>query len=300
MFLSPICSFFLHKSKSTSCEHRKVLVNWKIIFQILTVLPTFSDAILQNVHKIREMEAQPLMQNTYNHFPKHKAIPFSCFFYPSNSKKKKERNKNRLKLANCCRCCLKMISCFTFFNAVFTQKSSSTSVFSLPIVFVWLLSSQHKVSHRDLIFAISEYLHLNESHIYRNEKCFLTLCLHLSTTPYAPTGSERRTHTINKEIHGDTFHYLNYGAASETSNQHVHKKQVKSVRTTRETAVNRWDGGKDTLPTHATHTHMPVPRNRWSHTSSTQSPVALCLCWGHAVLSRYPYVRGQDLWFLWF
>lgn len=103
------------------------------------------------------------------------------------------------------------------FNSVFTQQSSSASVFSLPIVFIWLLSSQHKLSHRDLIFAISEYFHVNGGlHIiiYRNEKYFLTLCLHLSTTPYAPTGTERRTHTIIKEIHGDTFHYLNYGAAS--------------------------------------------------------------------------------------
>lgn len=105
----------------------------------------------------------------------------------------------------------------SLFISVFTQQSSSGSVFSLPIVFIWLLSSQHKISHGDLIFAISEYLHVNESLqiiIYRNEKYFLTLCLHLSTTPYAPTGTERRTHTIIKEIRGDTFHYLNYGAAS--------------------------------------------------------------------------------------
>lgn len=155
------------------------------------------------------MEAQPLMQNTYNHFPKHKAIPFSCFFYPNNSKKeKRKKEKQAGKLLSV----LLENDQLLHFLMQRSLKKAVRPLFSLCRLSSCDFYHPNIKCHTGTLYLLSVSICI--SFTYRNEKCFLTLCLHLSTTPYAPTGTERRTHTINKEIHGDTFHYLNYGAAS--------------------------------------------------------------------------------------
>lgn len=94
----------------------------------------------------------------------------------------------------------------------------------------------------------------------RNQKYYLTLCLHLSTTPYAPGQEEmeRKMQTLNKKWDSDVvlkFWHLNYALTSKPqTNRFMKKKYSRWEPPEKQPLIGEAEACILALP-HTTHTH---------------------------------------------